>query len=191
MRPRSLPTVSDNRTKRGPHHRATFSAHRVGVGEHAVALLRERVYGAVGCLATLAALVRYTTVETSAWVRLVDLLVATGGLWAASMLADWVAHLGVHRSVPRGRGALRMLQASGQIVAAAVLPLLTLIAAGAGLLSTYTAMWVAMWILVAELGVIALLAVRRAQLRLWQKLLTIAALAGVGALVVGIKMLTH
>ncbi len=107
------------------------------------------------------------------------------------MLADWVAHLGVHRSVPRGRGALRMLQSSGQIVAAAVLPLLTLVAAGAGVLSTYTAMWAAMWILVVELGVIALLAVRRAHLRLWQKLLTIAALAGVGVLVVGVKILTH
>jgi hypothetical protein len=161
------------------------------VGDHAVALLRERVYGAVGCLATLAALVRYTDVETSAWVRVVDVLVATGGLWAASLLADWVAHLGVHRNAPRGRGALRMLQASCQIVAAAVLPLLALVAAGAGMLSTYTAMWVAMWILVAELGFIALLAVRRAQLRLWQKLFTVAALTGVGALVVGIKILAH
>ena len=47
-----------------------------------------------------------------------------------------------------------------------------------------------MWILVVELGVIALLAVRRAHLRLWQKLLTIAALAGVGVLVVGVKILT-
>ena len=83
---------------------------------------------------------------------------------------------------------MRMLAVLGQIVAAAVLPLLTLVAAGAGVLSTYTAMWAAMWILVVELGVIALLAVRRAHLRLWQKLLTIAALAGVGVLVVGVKV---
>ncbi len=191
MRPRTLPTVSDHPTERGPHSRATPSAPRGGVGDHAVTVLRERVYGAVGCLATLAALVRYTTVETSAWTRVVDILIATGGLWAASVFADWVAHLGVHRSVPRGRDALRMLQASGQIVAAAVLPLLTLVAAGAGMLSTHTAMWVAMWILVAELGVIALLAVRRAHLRFWQKVITIAALTGVGVLVVGIKILTH
>lgn len=191
MRPGNLPAPSDRRTERGPHRRATLPTHRIGVGDHAVALLRERVYGAVGCLATLAALVRYTDVETSAWVRVVDVLVATGGLWAASIFADWVAHLGVHRSAPRGRGALRMLQSSGQMVAAAVLPLLTLVAAGAGALSTYTAMWVAMWILVAELGFIALLAVRRAQLRLWQKLFTVAAITGVGALVVGIKILAH
>ena len=84
-----------------------------------------------------------------------------------------------------------MLQASGQIVAAAVLPLLVLVAAGIGLLSTSTAMWIAMWILVAELGVIALLAVRRAQLRWWQQLFTITVLVGVGVLVVGIKILSH
>ena len=152
--------------------------------EHVVALLRERVYGAMACLATLAVLIRYTAPETSAWARVLDVAVATGGLWAASLLADWVAHLGVHRDAPRGRAALRMLQTSGQIVAAAVLPLLVLVAAGIGLLSTSTAMWIAMWILVVELGVIALLAVRRAQLRWWQQLFTIAVLVGVGVLVV-------
>ena len=159
--------------------------------EHVVALLRERVYGAMACLATLAVLVRYTAPETSAWARVLDVAVATGGLWAASLLADWMAHLGVYRSAPRGRAALRMLQASGQIVEAAVLPLLVLVAAGIGLLSTYTAMWIAMWILVVELGIIALLAVRQAQLRWWQQLFTITLLVGVGVLVVGIKILAH
>ncbi|MDA2894425.1 hypothetical protein PDG61_26195 [Mycolicibacterium sp. BiH015] len=154
-------------------------------------MLRERIYGAMTCLATLAALARYTTPETSAWLRVVDVLMATGGLWAASPLADWVAHLGVHRSAPRGRIGLRLLQASGQIVAAAVLPVLTLVAAGFGALDVDTAMWVAMWILVAELGFIALLAVRRAQLSLGQKVATIAMLTGVGALVVAIKILSH
>ena len=159
--------------------------------EHVVALLRERVYGAMACLATLAVLIRYTAPETSAWARVLDVAVATGGLWAASLLADWVAHLGVHRDAPRGRAALQMLQTSGQIVAAAVLPLLVLVAAGIGLLSTSTAMWIAMWILVAELGVIALLAVRRAQLRWWQQVFTITVLVGVGLFLVAIKVFSH
>ncbi|PQP23942.1 hypothetical protein [Rhodococcus opacus] len=159
--------------------------------EQVVALLRERVYGAMTCLATLAVLVRYTAPGTSGWSRVLDVAVATGGLWAASLLADWVAHLGAHHSAPRGRAALRMLQASGQIVEAAVLPLLILVAAAVGLLSLSTAMWIAMWILVVELGVIALFAVRMAQLRWWQQLFTIAGLVGVGVLVVGIKILGH
>ena len=48
-----------------------------------------------------------------------------------------------------------------------------------------------MWMLVAELGVIALLAVRRTQLPWWQQVLTVGALVGVGVLVVGIKTLAH
>ncbi|QRI76866.1 MULTISPECIES: hypothetical protein [Rhodococcus] len=159
--------------------------------EHVVALLRERVYGAMTCLATLAVLVRYTAPETSPRAPFLDVAVATGGLWAASLLADWVAHLGAHHSAPRGRAALRMLQASGQIVAAAVLPLLILAAAAVGLLRTSTAMWIAMGILVVELGVIALLAVRMAQLRWWQQLLTVLGMVGAGVLVVGIKILAH
>ena len=58
-------------------------------------------------------------------------------------------------------------------------------------LNTYTATWVAMWILVAELGVITLLAVRRTELPWWQQTLAVAALAGVGALVLVIKILAH
>ena len=158
---------------------------------HVVALLRERVYGAMACLATLAVLVRYTDPEPSAWATVSSVAVATGSLWVASLVADWVAHLGVHRAAPRGRAALRMLQGSGQILEAAVLPLLVLIAAGVGLLSTSTATWIAMWILVVELGVIAFLAVRGAQLRWWQELFTITALVGAGVLVVGFKILAH
>jgi hypothetical protein len=159
--------------------------------EHVVALLRERVYGAVSCLATLAVLARYTTENTSAWARVLDVVVATGGLWAASLLADWVAHLGVYRHAPRGRGAVRIFQASGQILEAAFLPLVVLVLAGIGVLRVYTAMWIAMWILVGELGLIALLAVRKTQLRWWQKLLAVLSLVGVGALVLVVKIVAH
>ena len=155
--------------------------------EHVVSLLRERLYGAISCLATLAVLARYTTAATSAWARMLDVAVATGGLWAASLLADWVAHLGVYRTSPRGQDLRRMLQSSGQILEAAFLPLVVLAVAGLGGLNTYTATWV----LVAELGVIALLAVRRTRLPWWQQALAVALLVGVGVLVLGIKIIAH
>src|SRR5262249_16329073 len=94
--------------------------------EHVVSLLRERLYGAISCLATLAVLARYTTEDTSAWARMLDVVVATGGLWAASLLADWVAHLGVYRTGPRGRELLRIMQSSAQILQAALIPLVIL-----------------------------------------------------------------
>ncbi|PRC60530.1 hypothetical protein C6A85_17805, partial [Mycobacterium sp. ITM-2017-0098] len=84
------------------------------------------------------------------WGRVLDVAVTMGGLWAASLLADWVAHLSVHERAPRGIEAWRMVQASGQILQAGVMPLLALGAAGIGLLETDTALWVAKWILVAE-----------------------------------------
>ena len=117
--------------------------------------------------------------------------VATGGLWAASLFADFVAHLGVYGTRPHRRDLGKMLQASGQILQAAVLPAALLAAAGFGVLETYTAMWVAMWALVAELGLIALFAVRKTQLRWWEKLLTVLVLASFGAVVLVIKMLAH
>ena len=67
--------------------------------EHVVAMLRERLYGAISCLATLAVLTRYTEDDTSGWSRMIDVAVTMGGLWAASLLADWVAHLAVHERV--------------------------------------------------------------------------------------------
>jgi hypothetical protein len=159
--------------------------------EHVVSLLRERLYGAISCLATLAVLARYTTEDTSALARILDVAVATGGLWAASLLADWVAQLGVYGAAPRGRDALRILQSSGQILEAAFVPIVILAVAGFGFLDTDTATWIAAWTLVGELGVIAFLAVRRTELPWWQQALTVAALVAVGVLVLGIKILAH
>ena len=159
--------------------------------EHVVTMLRERLYGAISCLATLVVLTRYTEDDTSGWFRMLDVAVTMGGLWAASLLADWVAHLAVHEEAPHGAQRWRMLQASGQILQASVLPLAALASAGIGLLDTDTAMWVAKWILVGELGLIALLAVRRTRLPWWQQILTVATLIGVGRLVIGIQVLAH
>jgi len=159
--------------------------------EHVFAVLRERLYGAISCLATLAILARYTTDDTSAWARILDVAVATGALWAASLFADFVAHLGVYGQAPDRRSALGMLQASGQILQAAVLPVAVLAAAGLGLLHIYTAMLVAMWAVVGELALIALLAVRKSELLWWQKLFTVLGLTLVGVVVVVVKILAH
>lgn len=59
------------------------------------------------------------------------------------------------------------------------------------LLDTDTAMWIGMWTLVGELGVIAFLAMRRTRLPWWQQALSVTGLVGLGLLVVGIKTLAH
>lgn len=158
---------------------------------HVVAMLRERLYGAISCLATLAVLTTYTGDDTSGWARLVDVAVAMGGLFLASLLADWVAHMSVHAEAPHGDDWWRMVQASSQILAASVLPMAALAIAGIGLLHTETAVWISKWVLVGELGVITLLAVRKTGLPWWQQTLTVLSLIGLGVLVIVVKMLAH
>jgi hypothetical protein len=159
--------------------------------EHVVALLRERLYGAISCLATLAVLARYSDEATSALARILDIAVATGGLWAASLLSHFVAQMAVYGKPPRGRHWIQILQASGQILQAAVPPVIVLLLAVFDVLDTDTAMWIAMWTLVGELGLIALLAVRRTRLPRWQQAASVAGLVGLGLLVVGIKIIAH
>ena len=159
--------------------------------EHVVALLRERLYGAISCLATLAILARYSDADTSAWARILDVAVATGGLWAASLLSHFVAQMAVFGSPPRGRHWIQLLQASGQILWAAVPPVIVLVLAVFDVLDTDTAMWIGMWTLVGELGIIALLAMRRTRLPWWQQAISVAVLVGLGLLVVGIKIIAH
>ncbi|MFI5506394.1 hypothetical protein ACIA48_02920 [Mycobacterium sp. NPDC051804] len=159
--------------------------------QHVLAMLRERLYGAISCLATLAILARYSDEDTNALARVLDIAVATGGLWAASLLSHFVAQMAVFGSPPRGRHWIQLLQASGQILVAAVPPVIVLVLAVVNVLDTDTAMWIGMWTLVGELGVIALLAMRRTRLPWWQQALSVAVLVGLGLLVVGIKIIAH
>jgi hypothetical protein len=159
--------------------------------EHVVAALRERMYGAISCLATLAALARYTDVDTNAWYRVIDVAVAAGGLWAAALLAEFIARLSVEGKAPRGHSAWAMLASSGQILQAAAAPAVILALAGFGVLDTPDAVWIAMWFLVAEMALIAFAAGHRAGLVWWQQIVAVLLLAGAGAAVVAVKMIAH
>jgi hypothetical protein len=155
------------------------------------ALLRERIYGGIACLTTLLLLLRYPSEEQSAWPVVLDVAVATGSLWAASLLADLVSHLAAHGSAPRGAEGRHMLRASGQILEAAVVPLVLLVLSGLGVLMTERAIRIGVWVSVVQLGLFALLAARRTELTWWKRSLLVVALLGLGALVVLLKTLAH
>ena len=53
--------------------------------EDVASLLRERIYGGNTCLSTLLLLLRNPGDEPSAWPLVLDVVVATGSLWAASL----------------------------------------------------------------------------------------------------------
>jgi hypothetical protein len=159
--------------------------------EDVAALLRERIYGGIACLSTLLLLLRDPADESSAWSLVLDVVVATGSLWAASLLADVVSHLAAHGSAPRGAEARRMFRTSGQILEAAVVPVVLLVLSGFGVLMTERAIRAGVWVSVVTLGLFALLAVRRTKLAWWKRYLLVAALVGLGALVVLLKTLAH
>jgi len=84
-----------------------------------------------------------------------------------------------------------MFRTSGQILEAAVIPLVLLVLAGLGVLRLEGALRAGVWVSVITLGLFALLAARRTKLAGWKRLLIVAALIGLGALVVLLKTLAH
>jgi hypothetical protein len=84
-----------------------------------------------------------------------------------------------------------MFRTSGQILEAAVIPLVLLVLAGLGVLRVEAALRAGVWVSVITLGLFALLAARRTKLAGWKRLLIVAALIGLGALVVLLKTLAH
>lgn len=159
--------------------------------EHVAAVLRERLYGAISCLSTLLVLSRHITEVESLWVPVIDVVVATGGLWAASLLADYVSHLTAHGTGPRGAEAREMLLASAQILEAAAVPVVLLVAAALGLLHPERAVRIGIVVLIVSLALIAQLAARRTGLPRWKRIGLVVVMVGLGAVVVGIKTLAH
>ncbi|SDP20690.1 hypothetical protein SAMN04515671_3252 [Nakamurella panacisegetis] len=163
----------------------------VGVTQElAASALRERIYGSIACLSTLLVITGYTPLEHP-WEKALDVLIAAGGLYSASVLSEFVAHLGVHRVTPDGKDLRHMLWASGQIMAASALPLALLALAGLNAVRLHTAVWVGVWVLVAEMGLFALLAVRHTALKWWGRALLVVILLALGLGVVVLKTLAH
>ncbi|MGE3285275.1 MAG: hypothetical protein AB7J32_04110 [Pseudonocardia sp.] len=154
-------------------------------------VLRERIYGGIACLSTLLVLTRHVDGVESAWTAFADVAIATGALYAASLLADYVSHVAAHGHAPRGAEAAATLRASGQILQASAVPLLLLALAGIGRIRLEGALRAGVWVSVVTLGLFALLAARRTMLPWWQRTLLVAALLGLGALVVALKTLAH
>jgi hypothetical protein len=157
---------------------------------HVALMLRERIYGGISCLSTLLVLARVGH-EESAWVVVFDLLVATVSLWAASLLADLVSHLGAHGVLPKGGELGRVFRASGQILEAAVVPVLLLVLGAVHVFALDTALWAGIWVSVATLGLFAVLAARRTPVGFWGRLAIVVVVLALGGLVVAAKTFVH
>jgi hypothetical protein len=159
--------------------------------EQIAAVLRERVYGGIACLSTLLVLVRPIESGESPWDAVLDVAIAAGGLWAASLFADYVAHIAAHGKGMSGAEAMVAARASGQILEASAIPLVLLVIAGFGWLPYHAAVVSGVVVSIVELGLFALLTAHRAELALWKRAVLVLALLALGTLVVALKTLAH
>ncbi len=150
-------------------------------------MLRERVYGSITCLSTLLLIAGRLGEQLDLWGAVLDLVIATGGIWAASLFAEYVSHLALHAGDGEPVQLRSLLRASGEILEAAAVPALILVAGALGWISFSVAIWASVWLLVAEMGLFALLAVRRTRLRWWKQVFLVLGLVGLGLGVIALK----
>jgi hypothetical protein len=159
--------------------------------EERAAQLKERVYVTFAALAVVLTL-RSHGEEVAAGVAATTLLITVGGTLLAVLLADVVSHLVAHAAVPTAAQARHMVATCTQALGVLVLPMIFLaVAAGEGGWTVDGALQASTVALVASLGAVAWLAVRRVPLPPRQKLLVLAAEIVLGTAVVGLELLAH
>lgn len=152
-------------------------------------MFRERIYGSIACLASLVVLLQHDT-EGSPLSALLDVVIVLVSLWAASLLASFVGHTAAS-GIPGRSTVGRMARSAAQILPPGVVPVVLLALAGVGVMRYRPALTACVWVLVVQMGVFALFAVRRLTVPWWQRLLVVAALLVLGTGVVLLKIAAH
>ena len=170
---------------------ADAAATREGeLGVEGAERLRERVYGAVSVIAALAATL-YANKSQGAGSVVVTLADTVGALFLASLFADVTAHVAEHQAPPDRAIIRSLLKSRSQILAAAALPIVLLVAAGLGWWQLSTAIGWAVAAEIATLGGVGVLAVRGTTLPLAVKTAVVLAEVLLGLLIVAVKVLAH
>jgi hypothetical protein len=152
--------------------------------------LKERVYVTFAALAVVLTL-RSHGEDVSARVAATTLLITVGGTLLAVLLADVVSHLAVHGAVPTPAEARHMVAVCTGALGVLVLPMVFLGVAGAGGWQVDAALRASTIALLASLGVVGWIAVRRIPLPGWQRLAVLVGVVAVGTAVVGLELLAR
>ena len=150
--------------------------------------LKERVYVTFTALAVVLALRSH---HQPAGEALTTLLVAVLGTVLAVFVADVVSHIVVHEGLPSRPAVAHMAAVSFGALGALALPFLLLGLAVADAWAAEDALRWSSYVLVASLVAIGYMAVRRARLGTWQRLVVLFAEFALGAVVIGLELLAH
>ncbi|MCG7288097.1 hypothetical protein MHY85_19235 [Cellulomonas sp. ACRRI] len=151
--------------------------------------LKERVYVTFAALAVVLTLRSHG--DVTAGVAATTLLITVGGTLLAVLLADMVSHIAVHAALPTAAEARHMVAVCTGALGVLVLPMVFVGVAATGSWTVDGALRASTIALVASLGVVGWLAVRRVALPGWQKLLVLVAEVALGAAVVALELLAH
>ncbi|WP_147794638.1 hypothetical protein [Cellulomonas sp. Y8] len=151
--------------------------------------LKERVYVTFAALAVVLTLRSHG--DVTAGVAATTLLITVGGTLLAVLLADVVSHIAVHAALPTAAEARHMVAVCTGALGVLVLPMIFVGIAATGSWTVDGALRASTIALVASLGVVGWLAVRRVSLPGWQKLLVLVAEVALGIAVVSLELLAH
>ncbi|WP_158370054.1 hypothetical protein [Cellulosimicrobium cellulans] len=151
--------------------------------------LKERVYVTFAALAVVLTLRSHG--DVTAGVAATTLLITVGGTVLAVLLADMVSHIAVHAALPSPAEARHMVAVCTGALGVLALPMVFVGVAATGSWTVDGALRASTIALVASLGVVGWLAVRRISLPGWQKLLVLAAEVALGVAVVSLELLAH
>jgi len=151
--------------------------------------LKERVYVTFAALAVVLTLRSHG--DVAAGVAATTLLITVGGTLLAVLLADMVSHIAVHAALPTAAEARHMVAVCTGALGVLVPPMAFVGVAATGSWTVDGALRASTIALVASLGVVGWLAVRRVALPGWQKLVVLVAEVALGVAVVALELLAH
>lgn len=151
-------------------------------------ILKERIYITFTALAVVLALRAHAV---SAREAALSVAVVVLGTLLAVFVADVISHIAVHEALPVRDELRHMTRVSVGALGALVLPAVFIGLAVADVWEIERALRASSIALVAALAAIGYLAVRRARLPTWQRIVVLFAEVVLGLVVVGLELLAH
>jgi len=161
-----------------------------GTPEQRAAVLKERIYITFTSLAVVMALGSHAD-ELTAGAAAVTLLIAVVGTLLAVFVADLVAFIAIHTTVPDRAELGHMASVSIRALGVVGLPMIFVGLAGLGVWEVARALRASTIALIISLVAIGYVAVRRVRLPLGQRLIVLFAEFGLGVAVVALELLAH
>ncbi|WP_460809913.1 hypothetical protein [Microlunatus endophyticus] len=129
--------------------------------------------------------------QTAPGMAALTLFITVLGILLAGLGADLIAYTVAHAAVPDRREVGQMIRVAGGALLSVVVPMILIGLSGLGVIRLARALTISQIVIMVTLGVIALIALRRVPLPLWQRAALVATLMAIGAFAVVLELVAH